>query len=52
MTSLETIIIAFRAQSIKDELCDGDPPDHDAAGTTAHELDDLLAKLKTRADPG
>ena len=26
-----------RAQELKDELCDGDPPDHDAAGTTAHE---------------
>lgn len=40
-----------RAQAIKDELCDASP-DHGIAGTKAHELDDLLAKLKTRADPG
>lgn len=39
-----------RAQSLKDDAC-GPSPDHDAIGVLAHELDDLLAKLKTRAEP-
>ncbi len=40
-----------RAEDAKTDAC-GASPDHDAIGVLAHEMDDALGKLKTRADPG
>ena len=40
-----------RATAAKDEICAGDPPDHQVAGTKLHEVDIILADLKAQADP-